>query len=50
MNNPYTLTSNEFSPYRIRLIRKGITDGSRRKYLRFCLPFFGDYALDHFAA
>lgn len=44
------MTSNEFSPYRIRLIRKGIVDGSRRGYLRFCLPFFGEYVLDNFAA
>ncbi len=43
------MTSNEFSPYRIRLIRKGIADGSVRGKLNFCLPFFRDYVLENFA-
>lgn len=41
------MTANEFNPYRIRLIRKGILDGSRRGYVDFTLPFFADFVLDH---
>lgn len=41
------MESNEFSPYRDRLVKKGIVDGEERGYLRFILPFFEDYVLDH---
>ena len=40
------LAANELSPYRKRLIRKGIADGSRRGYLSFTLPLFGEYVKD----
>ena len=34
------MENNEISPYRIRLIRKGIVNGEVRGYLRFTLPLF----------
>lgn len=39
------LKSNEFNPYRRRLIRKGVVDGSMRGYLQFTLPFFKEFIL-----
>ena len=38
----------EFSPYRKRLIRKGIVDTSERGKLRFSLPLFDEYVMDQF--
>lgn len=37
------MTSNEFNPYRSRLLRKGIVDGGEYGKLSFTLPFFADY-------
>lgn len=37
------MTTNQFNPYRIRLIRKGIVDGTQRGILRFVLPLFKDF-------
>ena len=42
------LESNQLSPYRRRLIRKGIVDGSQRGRLTFCLPYFDEYALERY--
>ncbi|MCR4797774.1 MAG: ATP-binding protein [Lachnospiraceae bacterium] len=39
------LDTNHFNPYRNRLIKKGLLDGSTRGYLRFTLPFFEDYTM-----
>ncbi|MBR6173267.1 MAG: ATP-binding protein [Eubacterium sp.] len=39
---------NEFAPYRERLIRKGILDGSERGMLYFSLPFIEEYVVDHY--
>ena len=39
---------NEFAPYRERLIRKGVVDGSTRGYLSLTLPMFDEYIRDHF--
>ena len=39
---------NEFAPYRERLIRKGVVDGSTRGYLSLTLPMFDEYIKDHF--
>ena len=36
-------SDNEWSPYRQRLIRKGIIDGSERGLIRITLPFFRDF-------
>ncbi|MDO4842452.1 MAG: hypothetical protein Q3982_07245 [Phoenicibacter congonensis] len=41
------IEQNELNPYRTRLIRKGIVDGSVRGYLTFSLPFFYDFVLDN---
>lgn len=38
---------NELSPYRSRLIKKGLVSGAERGYLHFVLPFFEDYVLDN---
>ena len=40
------MASNQFSPYRDRLIRKGIVDGSTHGYLSFTLPLFNEFVLD----
>lgn len=42
------MTTNEFNPYRQRLIRKGIISGEERGYVRILLPFFDQYALAHY--
>ena len=41
------MESNEFNPYRKRLIRKGIIDGENRGFVHFTLPFFEEYVLDN---
>lgn len=40
------MSSNDFSAYRQRLIRKGIVDGTRRGVLTFTLPLFEEYIRD----
>lgn len=42
------LSTNEFNPYRQRLIRRGIISGEERGYVRLLLPFFDQYALAHY--
>ena len=37
------MSDNEYSPYRDRLVKKGILDGSQRGYVKFTLPLFADY-------
>lgn len=37
------MESNEFNPYRRRLIRKGIVTGETRGYVYFTLPLFDKY-------
>ncbi len=44
----FGLESNQLSPYRRRLMRKGIVDGSQRGRLTFCLPYFDEYALERY--
>lgn len=41
------LTTNQFNPYRKRLIRKGIIDGSKRGYVSFILPLFEQFVLEN---
>lgn len=41
------MESNEFNPYRKRLIDKGIISGEERGYVRFELPMFEEYVRDH---
>ena len=40
------MDSNEFSKYRLRLIRKGLVDGSMRGRLVFTLPLFKEFVLN----
>ena len=37
------METNEFNPYRKRLIRKGIVSGETRGYVYFTLPLFDEY-------
>jgi hypothetical protein len=40
------MDGNEFSKYRLRLIRKGLVDGSMRGRLFFVLPLFREFVLN----
>lgn len=38
--------TNEFNPYRNRLIKKGIINGDVRGYVKFTLPLFADFVIE----
>lgn len=40
------METNQFNPYRKRLIKKGIIDGEQYGHVGFVLPFFEDYVLE----
>ncbi|MBR1892022.1 MAG: AAA family ATPase [Lachnospiraceae bacterium] len=42
------ITTNEFNPYRKRLIKKGLVNGEERGYLYFTLPLFEDYVIENY--
>lgn len=42
------VSTNEFNPYRQRLIKRGIISGDERGYVRLLLPFFDQYVLAHY--
>lgn len=42
------LSTNEFNPYRQRLIRKGIISGEEHGHVRLLLPFFDQYIFTHY--
>ncbi|MBO4374628.1 MAG: ATP-binding protein [Lachnospiraceae bacterium] len=42
------MDSNGFAPYRERLIKKGIVNGTDRGYIRFELPLFDEYVKDNY--
>ena len=42
--------TNQFNPYRDRLAKQGLVDTSARGYIRFTLPLFDRYAIEHFNA
>lgn len=42
------MSTNQFNPYRTRLIRKGIVNGEERGYVRFTLPCFEDYVRENY--
>ncbi len=42
-------TSNQYNPYRMRLIRKGLLDGQTYGHVYFVLPEFGRFALEYSA-
>ena len=41
------METNEFNPYRKRLIKKGIVSGETRGYIFFTLPLFERYVIDN---
>lgn len=42
------LSTNEFNPYRQRLIRKGVISGEEHGHVRLLLPFFDQYIFTHY--
>ena len=42
------METNEFNPYRKRLIRKGIVSGETRGYVYFTLPLFDEYVVANY--
>ena len=40
------METNEFNPYRKRLIKKGILSGETRGYVYFTLPLFEEYVME----
>lgn len=43
-----SMEPNEFSPYRDRLIKRGLINGDERGFVRFTLPFFEQYAIANY--
>ena len=41
------MSTNQFNPYRNRLVKKGIVDGSTYGHVSFALPLFERYVLEH---
>ena len=41
------METNEFNPYRKRLMKKGIVSGETRGYVFFTLPLFERYVIDN---
>lgn len=41
------METNEFNPYRKRLIKKGIVSGEMRGYVEFTLPLFAEYVIEN---
>ena len=42
------LKPNEFSPYRERLIKRGLINGDERGIVKFTLPCFENYVLNNY--
>lgn len=49
IRNDLGVETNAFNPYRKRLIRKGLIDGTEWGYIKFTLPFFREFILENFA-
>ena len=47
IRNTLEITTNEFNPYRKRLIKKGLIDGSRYGFVKLILPFFEEYVIEN---
>ena len=45
IKNILSIENNKYTPYRDRLIKRGILDGSEHGILRFTLPLFDEYIL-----
>ncbi len=41
------MSTNQFNPYRDRLVKKGLVDGSTHGYVSFTLPLFERYVVEH---
>lgn len=41
------MSTNQFNPYRDRLVKKGVVDGSTYGHVSFSLPLFDRYVLEH---
>ena len=41
------MTTNQFNPYRSRLVKAGVVNGSLHGYVSFTLPLFERYAIEH---
>ena len=48
IRNYLDIETNEFNPYRKRLIKKGIVNGDERGYVHFTLPLFEEYVIDNY--
>ena len=42
------METNEFNPYRKRLVKRGIVNGEDHGYVSFTLPLFEEYVLDNY--
>lgn len=42
------METNQFNPYRKRLLKKGIINGDERGYVRFVLPLFEQFVLENY--
>ena len=42
------IETNQFNPYRKRLIKRGLINGEERGYVRFTLPFFGEFVSENY--
>ncbi len=42
------METNQFNPYRARLMRKGLIDGSTHGYIHFTLPLFDEYIIENY--
>lgn len=49
IRNRLNMTTNQFNPYRMRLIRKGIVNGDTHGILSFTLPLFKEFIMDQSA-
>ena len=41
------MTTNEFNPYRMRLIKKGLVNGEQHGMLNVILPYFDMFVIDN---
>ncbi|MBQ9278104.1 MAG: ATP-binding protein [Lachnospiraceae bacterium] len=49
IRNYLGISTNEFNPYRKRLIKKGLINGEQYGYVKFVLPFFDEYVNENWS-
>lgn len=49
IRNYMKIETNQFNPYRKRLIKKGVLNGDLYGYVNFVLPFFKEYILENYS-